>query len=69
MELDLQYSKEQINVHFSAPKITGNEVISFGECKKYFEKYDLDDKKIKAIKNNVEGIVNTIISSYLETLK
>lgn len=69
MELDLQYTSEQINVHFSAPKNTGNEVISFKECKEHFEKYGLDDKKIKDIKNNIEGIVNTIISSYLETFE
>ena len=69
MELDLHYTSEQINVHFSTPKNTDNEVISFKECKEHFAKYDLDDRKIKDIKNNIEGIVNSIIGSYLETFK
>lgn len=69
MELNLQIKSEQLDVHFSSPNNSNNEVISFDECKSHFEKYGLDDKRIKNIKNNVEGIVNTIISAYLETFK
>jgi hypothetical protein len=69
MELNLQIKSEQLDVHFSSPKSKDNEVISFKECKAHLEQYGLDDERINNLKNNVEGIVNTIISAYLETFK
>jgi hypothetical protein len=69
MELEQQLiSSETTNV-LGTTKNTINEIVSFDECKKHFEKYELDDQRVIDIKNNLVGIVNTIINSYLEDFR
>lgn len=45
------------------------ELITTQECKKYLGKFKLDDEKAEAIKDNLVGIVDSIINSYLEKFK
>lgn len=42
-----------------------NDIISIAECKGYFGN-DLPDEKVKEMKNNLIGIVNSVINFYLE---
>lgn len=46
-----------------------NEAISIEETKQYFVKYQLPDERIADIKNNLIGIVDTVINNYLENFK
>ena len=46
-----------------------DEIISIAECKEYFGEQILSDEKINDIKNNLVGIVNSVISYYLESFK
>ena len=46
-----------------------DEVISCKECKKYLKKYDLSDERILAIKDNMIGVIDSLINSYLEDFK
>jgi len=45
------------------------EIITLKECKEYCKNYDLSDKRIKEIGNNLVGLVDKVINSYLEGLK
>lgn len=45
---------------------SGDSLISLEECKKYLEKYALNDQRIISIKNNLIGIVDSVINSYLD---
>jgi len=69
MELEQQLISSQSTNVLGTTKNTVDEIVSFDECKKHFEKYDLDDKRVIDIKNNLVGIVNTIIDSYLEDFR
>ena len=42
-----------------------SDLVSFDECQKHLEKYNLPDDQVLKIKNSLEGIVNSIINSYL----
>lgn len=46
-----------------------DDIISLVECKKYFGEQELSDEKIIDIKNNLVGIVNSVISYYIEDFK
>jgi hypothetical protein len=46
-----------------------NEIISTEECKQYFGKFELSDQRIADIKNNLVGIVDSIINSYLDNFR
>ncbi|MEI6040169.1 MAG: hypothetical protein WCP93_02365 [Candidatus Berkelbacteria bacterium] len=69
MVLEQQSTNAKTSDVLSTPKSAIDEIVSFDECKKHFEKYDLDDKRVIEIKNNLVGIVNTIIDSYLEDFR
>jgi hypothetical protein len=45
-----------------------NDIISTAECKKFFGE-NLPDEKATEIKNNLVGIVNSVINFYLEGFK
>ncbi len=51
------------------PDDINGEFISIQECKKYLEEYNLSDKRIIEIKDNLIGIINCAINSYLEEFK
>ena len=46
-----------------------NEIITNEECKKCLGKYDLTDQRISVIKDNLIGIVDSILNTYLEEFK
>jgi hypothetical protein len=69
MNLDRQPINGKIANTLSTPKSATNEVVSFEECKKYFDKYNLDDQRITEIKNNLVGIVDKIMNSYLDNFR
>lgn len=46
-----------------------DEIISNEECKKYLGKYNLTDERILKIKDNLIGIVDSILNTYLEEFK
>ena len=48
---------------------TSNEIISNEECKKYLGKYNLTDERILAIKDNLIGIIDSILNTYIEEFK
>ena len=50
-------------------KSNNDEIISIEECKKYLGKCNLTDERILAIKDNLIGIVDSILNSYLEEFK
>jgi len=47
---------------------SSDEIFSTEECKSYLKKYGLDDKRIQAIKDNLIGLVDNIINSYIESV-
>lgn len=48
---------------------TYNDIISITECKNYLGSQELSDEKVKDMKNNLVGIVNSVINFYLEDFK
>jgi len=52
-----------------AVQAKNSELITTEECKKYLGKFKLEDEKVEAIKDNLVGIVDCIINSYLEKFK
>lgn len=52
-----------------ALKSSEDEVITVEECKQYIGKYELSDERISTIKNNLIGIVDTVLNTYLEEFK
>lgn len=46
-----------------------NDIITNEECKKCLGKYDLTDQRILVIKDNLIGIVDSLINSYLEDFR
>ena len=53
----------------STQKPIGETIISVEECKKYLGDFELSDENAKDIKNNLVGIVNSVISIYLEDFR
>lgn len=45
------------------------EIISVEECKKYLGKYQLSDQRIAEIRDNITGIVDNLLNSYLKDLR
>lgn len=50
-------------------KSSDGEVMSIEECKKYIGKYDLSDQRITTIRDNLVGIVDRIMDSYLDNFR
>jgi|GEM_PF-925437 len=46
---------------------SGDEIIPLKECKKYLQKYNLSDERIREIRNSLIGLVDGIINSYLDS--
>lgn len=47
---------------------SSDEILSVEECKKCFGQYMLTDENVEAIKNNLVGLVDSIINSYIESV-
>jgi hypothetical protein len=43
-----------------------NDIISVAECKEYLGNCELTDNKVNDIKNNLIGIIDSVINSYLD---
>lgn len=70
MELNqIKQIKPEVDRVFCTHKSSDSEVMSTKECKQYFEKFELTDKRITDIKNNLIGIVNKIINSYFDDFR
>ena len=46
-----------------------DEIISDKECKKYFSKFELSDGRMMEIKNNLIGVINSIVNTYLDDFR
>jgi len=46
-----------------------HQALSTQECKNRLGKYGLSDKRIESIRNNLIGILDSIINSYVEEFK
>ncbi len=70
IELDKkQYSVSKADSSVSVRKTACNEIISIEECKGYFSGSNLPNEKIKSIRNNLVGVVDSIINAYLEDFR
>ncbi len=62
-------SNEQVSVGSShnhdIDQSNTDKIISFKECKQFYAKFDISDKRISEISNNLIGIVDGVINSYL----
>lgn len=67
--LETQFNSPKDAIISSNYENTSDEIISNEECKKYLGKYNLTDERILAIKDNLIGIVDSILNSYLEEFK
>lgn len=47
-------------------KKSERELLPIEECRKYLKNYSLSDQEIEAIRDNLFGIVESIISMYLD---
>ncbi len=68
MNLDLSQPVRQQNTGSPVAKKKSNsqEVISLEECKQYMGEFQLPDKRILEIRNNMIGIVDKVIGAYLK---
>lgn len=46
-----------------------NEIISIKECRGYFNSSKVSDKAIRIIRNNLVGVVDSLINTYLEDFR
>jgi len=46
-----------------------DDIISVAECKEYLGNQELSDKKVTDIKNNLIGIIDSVINSYLDDFR
>lgn len=70
MELNqaqLEFSKRPGLPKTQQPAVT--EVISLEECKRFIGNFELSDKRILEIRNNLIGIVDSAINTYLENTR
>lgn len=49
--------------------IPSDELISLEDCKKFVEDYSLSDDRVLSLRNNLIGIVNSVLNAYLETFE
>ncbi len=47
-------------------KAKSGDLVSFDECKRYLDKFNLSDEEIQKIRNGLIGITNSVINSYLD---
>jgi hypothetical protein len=59
----------QVGSSCAAQKRTENEIISIEECRNYFNGSNMTDKAMKAIRNNLIGVVDSLINTYLEDFR
>jgi hypothetical protein len=52
-----------------APIVNGDGIMSLEECKKLLGEYNLTDQRILDIRNNLIGIVDSVLNTYLEGFK
>lgn len=69
MELKKQYKTTNTDNYFNIDGSIADEVISIDECKKFTDKYELDNKNIRLIRNYMIGIIDKTINSYLDNFK
>lgn len=65
----LQPENIQKMAPFRAPKSPNNEIISLEECKKYIGEFQLSDERILEIRNNMVGIIDSILNAYIENFE
>jgi hypothetical protein len=51
------------------PRKPKTDVITLDECKKYLEEYHLSDDRIMEIRNNLTGIVDSLLNAYIEQIE
>lgn len=70
MELNKPQVKTSKKSHIScAPMVSGDGIMSLEECKKLLGEYNLTDQRILDIRNNLIGIVDSVLNTYLEGFK
>jgi len=67
--IPLQPENTQKIAPFRAPKSANNEIISLEECKKYIGEFQLSDERILEIRNNMVGIIDSILNAYIENFE
>ena len=50
-------------------KPTDNEIISLQECRDYFKSISVPESMIKIVRNNLVGVVDSVINTYLEEFR
>ena len=50
-------------------KSADNDIISLKECRAYFKDSDVSDSMVKTMRNNLVGIVDSVINTYLEEFR
>ena len=69
MDLFQAQSNDSTKITESLGCEINGEIITTEECKKCLGKYDLTDQRISAIKDNLIGVVDSLINSYLEDFR
>jgi len=59
----------QRSAAFIAKNITVDEIVSVLECKQYLEGMQLSDEQMKNFKNNLIGVVDCVLSAYLDDFR
>ena len=54
---------------FCARKLADNEIISLRECQDYFKGSNVSESMIKIVRNNLVGVVDSVINTYLEEFR
>jgi hypothetical protein len=59
----------QILLQPATQELPSEEIISLEACKKHVEKFQLADERVVEIRNNMIGIVNSILNAYLSNFE
>ena len=69
MKLKSQFKDTKTANYFNISGDIADEVISIKECKKFTDKFNLNNKDIGLIRNYMIGIIDKTINLYLDNFK
>jgi hypothetical protein len=69
MKLKSQFNNTKTDNYFNISGDIADEVISIKECKRFTDKFNLNNKDIGLIRNYMIGIIDKTINLYLDNFK
>lgn len=54
---------------FTPLELPNDEVISVAECKRFIGKFNLEEARVEEIRNNMIGLINSILNTYIDNFE